>query len=78
MAESFGKSFTVVEVAVDDAQTQVWIAVARPSQAPTLVLAAVPEGSTAKVLEVELTPKQQRLFEELNLEPGDVCRVDRT
>lgn len=78
MAESFGKSFTVVEVTVDDAQTQVWIAVAKPSQAPTLVLAAVPEGSTAEVLDVPLMPRQQRLFEELNLEPGDVCRVDRT
>ncbi|MET4487020.1 hypothetical protein [Bradyrhizobium sp. LA7.1] len=77
MAESFGKSFTVVEVTVDDGQTQIWIALAKASQALTLVLAAAPEGATAEVLNVALTPKQQRLFEELNLEPGDVCRVDK-
>lgn len=76
MGESFGKSFTVVEVTADDAQTQVWIAVAKPSQALTLVLAAAPEGSTAEVLSVALTQKQQRMFEELNLQPGDVHRLD--
>ncbi|UPK40193.1 hypothetical protein IVB18_06040 [Bradyrhizobium sp. 186] len=71
MGESFGKSFTVVEVTGEDGETQIWIAVAKPSQALTLVLAAVPEGWTAEVLDVALTPKQQRLFEELNLAPGD-------
>ncbi len=34
----------------DDIMAQVWIALAKPSQAPTLVLAAVPEGWTAEVL----------------------------
>ncbi|MET4804589.1 hypothetical protein [Bradyrhizobium sp. LB11.1] len=77
MAESFGNKFTVVEVTGDDEKTQVWLALAKPRQALTLVLAAVPKGWTAKVLEVELTPKQQQMFEELNLAPGDVCRVDR-
>ncbi|MGM4961578.1 hypothetical protein ACT4MK_01190 (plasmid) [Bradyrhizobium barranii] len=47
MAESFGDSFAVVEVTADDGETQIWIAVAKPSQAVTLVLAAAPEGSTA-------------------------------
>ncbi|WFT99777.1 hypothetical protein QA633_23175 [Bradyrhizobium barranii] len=77
MAESFGNSFIVVEVTADDGETQIWIALAKPSQAETLVLAAVPEGSTAEVLNVALTPNQQRMFEELNLEPGDVRRLDR-
>ena len=77
MAESFGSSFSVVEVTADDSKTQLWIAVAKPSQALTLVLAAVPEGWTAEVLNVALTAKQQRMFEELNLAPGDVCRVDK-
>lgn len=77
MAESFGNSFTVVEVTADNGETQIWIAVAKPSQAVTLVLAAAPEGSTAEVLSVALTPNQQRMFEELNLEPGDVRRLDR-
>jgi hypothetical protein len=77
MAESFGKSFTVVQVTADDGKTQIWITLAKPSQAPTLVLAAVPEGWTAEVLNVALTAEQQRMFEELNLEPGDVHRLDR-
>ncbi|MET4345598.1 hypothetical protein BjapCC829_26405 [Bradyrhizobium barranii] len=77
MAESFGNSFTVVQVTGDDTKTQIWIAVAKPSQAVTLVLAAAPEGSTAEVLRVALTPNQQRMFEELNLEPGDVHGLDR-
>ncbi|MCK1279454.1 hypothetical protein [Bradyrhizobium sp. 61] len=76
MAESFGNKFTVVEVTGDDEKTQVWIALAKPGQALTLVLAAVPKGSTAQVLNVALTPKQQRMFEELNLEPGDVYQMD--
>ncbi|MGF6433486.1 hypothetical protein [Bradyrhizobium elkanii] len=77
MAETFGSSFTVVEVTADDTKTQLWIALAKPSQAPTLVLAAVPEGWTAEVLDTPLTPKQQQMFEELNLEPGDVHRIDK-
>jgi hypothetical protein len=77
MAESFGESLTVVEVTADDSKTQIWIAVAKPRQALTLVLAAVPEGWTAEVLDVALTPKQQKIFGELNLVPGDVCRVDK-
>lgn len=76
MGESFGKSFTVVEVTTDNAKTQIWIAVAKPSQALTLVLDAAPAGSTAAILNVALTPEQQRMFEELKLGPGDVHRLD--
>ena len=78
MAESFGNSFTIVEVTSDDgprATRQMWLALAKPSQALTLVLAAVPEGWTAEVVPAVLTEKQQRMFEELNLEPGDVYRL---
>jgi hypothetical protein len=82
MAESFGNSFTVVEVTADDlspggSKQQTWIALAKPSQALTLVLAAVPEGWTAEILDVKLTGKQQRMFEELNLKPGDVYRLTK-
>ncbi|WP_342740552.1 hypothetical protein [Bradyrhizobium sp. B117] len=78
MAESFGNSFTIVEVASDDAPPtkQMWLALAKPRQALTLVLAAVPEGWTAQVVPVVLTESQQRSFEELNLNPGDVYRID--
>ncbi|OKO68283.1 hypothetical protein [Bradyrhizobium sp. NAS96.2] len=80
MAESFDNSFTVVEATADNlspdgSEQQVWIALAKPSQALTLVLAAVPEGWTAEVLDIQLTGKQQRMFEELNLKPGDVYRL---
>ncbi|WP_216854693.1 hypothetical protein, partial [Klebsiella pneumoniae] len=78
MAESFGNSFTLVEVTSDDAPRptrQMWLALAKPHQALTLVLAAVPEGRTAEVVPAVLTEKQQRMFEELNLDPGDVCRI---
>ncbi|MCP3407462.1 hypothetical protein [Bradyrhizobium sp. CCGB01] len=67
MAESFGNSFSVVQVTGDDTKTQIWIALAKPSQALTLVLAAVPEGWTAEVLDVALTSEQQRMFEKLSL-----------
>lgn len=77
VGESFGKSFTVVEVTIDDNKTQIWLALAKPSQALTLVLAAAPEGSTAQVLDVALTVEQQKMFEELNLQPGDIRRLDK-
>lgn len=76
MAESFGNKFTVVELTADDTKTQIWVALAKPSQALTLVLAAAPEGCVAEVLDVLLTSEQQKLFEELNLKPGDVHRID--
>lgn len=77
MAESFGNNFTVVEVSADDfKKTQIWIARAKPRQALTLVLAAVPEGCTAEVMELPLTAEQQRTFEELNLVPGDIDRIE--
>lgn len=79
MAESFGNSFTVVEVTADSLspEQQTWIALSKPDQALTLVLAAVPEGWTAEILELKLADKQQRMFEELNLEPGDIYRVTK-
>ncbi|MBR0915440.1 hypothetical protein [Bradyrhizobium japonicum] len=78
MAESFGNSFTLVEVASDDTPPtkQLWVALAKPRQALTLVLAAVPEGWTAEVFPAVITETQQRLFEELDLSPGDVYRID--
>ncbi|MGY4358560.1 hypothetical protein ACVWZR_007686 [Bradyrhizobium sp. i1.3.1] len=62
MAESFGNSFTVVQLTGDDTKTHIWIALAKPSQALTLILAAVPEGWAAEVLNIALTAEQQRLF----------------
>ncbi len=51
MAESFGKEFTIVEVTSDSGSTtEIWLALAKPSQAVTLVLAAVPAGWTAQIL----------------------------
>ena len=76
MAESFGSSFTLVEVTADDTKTQLWVALAKSRQALTLVLAAVPEGWRAEVLDVTLTADQQKMFQELNLAPGEFYRLD--
>jgi len=77
MAESFGSSFTIVEVTPDrgEGKSQMWVALAKPSQAVTLVLAQVPEGWTAEVVPALLTEEQQGLFQELELEPGGVYRL---
>ena len=80
MAESFGSSFTIVEVTADDLspsepKKELWIALAKPSQALTLVLAAVPEGWTAELVVQNLTGEQRRTLEGLNLKPGDVYRL---
>jgi hypothetical protein len=80
MAESFGTEFTIVEVASDDLSgptKQMWAAFAKPSQALTLVLAAVPEGWTAEILRVVLTESEQRALEEVKLKPGEVYRLTR-
>ena len=44
MAESFGNSFTIVEVTSDERKPtkQMWLALAKPSQAMTLVLELLP------------------------------------
>ncbi|MBW7971126.1 hypothetical protein [Bradyrhizobium sp. BR 10289] len=75
MAESFGHKFTIVEVTSDSGATEIWLALAKPKQAVTLVLAAVPEGWTAQILPAVLTEEQQRMFEEVKLKPGDVYRL---
>jgi hypothetical protein len=77
MAESFGSEFSIVEVTTDDAEPKkhVWLALAKPSQALTLVLTAVPEGWTARLLPTVFTEKQRRLFQEVNLKPGDVYKL---
>lgn len=80
MAEFFGNSFTIVEVTPDDpltdgASPQLWLALAKPSQALTLVLAAVPEGWTAELAAQELTDEQWQTFRRLNLRAGDVYRL---
>ena len=77
MAELFGTEFTIVEVTSDDARSskQMWVALAKPNQALTLVLAAVPEGWTAEIIPAIFSETQRRLFEEVKLKPGDVYRL---
>jgi hypothetical protein len=82
MAESFGSGFTIVEVTADDlavrSRKQLWVAVAKPSQALTLVLAAVPEGWTAELVSDRLTPQQLKALESLHLKPGEVRELTWT
>jgi len=77
MAESFGNSFTIVEVTSDEREPtkQMWLALAKPSQGMTLVLAQVPEGWTAEVVPATLTEKQQDLFQQVKLKPGEVYQL---
>jgi hypothetical protein len=81
MAESFDTEFTIVELTRDDvgsSSTQMWVALARPNQELTLVLAAVPEGWTAQIFPANLTEKQRGLFEQLKLKHGDVIGSQRS
>ena len=50
---------------------QMWIALAKPTQALTLVLAQVPEGWTAEVIPAHLTKEQQEMLAETKLKPGE-------
>jgi hypothetical protein len=82
MAESFGNAFTIVEVTADDwaagrPRKELWVAAAKPSQALTLVLAAVPEGWTAELVIDRLTQQQQAAFEKLNFKPGEVWKLSK-
>jgi hypothetical protein len=77
-AESFGIEFTFVEVTADDLERpkkQLWVALAKPSQALTLVLTAVPEGWTAQVVNDRLTPGQFKALGDLGLKPGEVRKL---
>jgi len=82
MAESFGSAFTIVEVTADNwsagqPSKEFWVAAAKPSQAMTLVLAAVPEGWTAELVTDRVTQQQQAALEKLNLKPGEVCKLTK-
>lgn len=63
MAESFGNSFSIVEVSSDDPKPvkQMWIALAKPAQA---------------LIPAVLNERQLKLFQQIELTPGDVYRVD--
>jgi hypothetical protein len=65
MGQSFGDKFTLVEVLTDSfvggfPKKQLWVAAAKPDQAITLVLCAVPVGWTAYLADRRLTPEQRR------------------
>ena len=78
MAESFGGDFTIVEVTSSDGSAgELWIALAKPKQALTLVLARSPEGSRTEVFAGAITEEHRRIFRQLNLQPGDVYRVTK-
>ena len=70
MVESFGNQLTLIEVRTDSfiPKSQLWVAAAKPEQAITLVLCAVPEGWTAAVTDDRL-PKHRKIP---NLNPGEV------
>lgn len=76
MAESFGGDFTIVEVTGHDSSAvELWIALAKPTRALTLVLSLAPEGSSAEVFAGAIKDEHRRLFRKLNLMPGDVYKL---
>jgi hypothetical protein len=76
MGQSFGSQFTLVEVMTDSSvpKRQLWVAAAKPEQAVTLVLCAVPVGWTATITDERLTPEQEAI---LNLKPGEVRKLTK-
>jgi hypothetical protein len=79
MAQSFADEFHLVEVTTDELvrglpKKQLWAAAAKREQAILLVLAEVPEGWTAVLLETRLEPEEAAL---LKLRPGDVRELTR-
>jgi hypothetical protein len=79
MGQSFGNQFTLVEVVTDGSargipRRQLWVAAAKPDQALTLVLCALPIGWTATVAAESLTPEQEAI---LNLNPSEVRELTK-
>jgi uncharacterized membrane protein len=74
MGQSYGNQFTLVEVVTDGSVpgTQLWVAAAKPDQAITLVLCAIPVGWTASIAGERLSPEQEAV---LNLKPGEVRQL---
>jgi hypothetical protein len=74
-----GQYFELVEVTTDDLgrglpKKQLWIAEAPPEQAVALVLAAVPEGWSAVLVEGRLRQDDIAL---LDLMPGDIHELKK-
>jgi hypothetical protein len=79
MAESFADGFQLVEVTTDELvrglpKKQLWVAAAKPEQAISLVLAQVPEGWAAFLLDIQLEPEEAAL---LRMRPGDVRELTK-
>jgi hypothetical protein len=79
MGQSFGSGIQLVEVTTDDLvrgepKKQVWVAAARPELAVALVLAAVPEGWSAALSDVQLKPEEIAV---LKMQPGDVRELTK-
>jgi hypothetical protein len=69
----------LVEVTTDSSarglpKRRLWVAAAKPEQAITLVLCAVPVGWTATIADGRLTPEQGAI---LNLKPGEVRELTK-
>ena len=77
MGQSFGNQFILADVTTDAsvrgiALRQRWIAAAKPEQAVTLVLSAIPEGWAASLTGERPTSEQE---ETLDLKSGEVRRL---
>jgi hypothetical protein len=71
---AFAGGFQLVDVTTDELvrglpKKQLWVAATNPEQAVSLVLAQVPEGWAAVLLDIQLEPEEAAL---LRMRPGDV------
>ena len=69
----------MVEVTTDSSvrgipRRKLWVAAAKPDQAITLVLCAVPVGWTASIADERLTPQQEAM---IDLAPGEVRELTK-
>jgi hypothetical protein len=65
----------LVRVTTDDREHRLWVAMASPEGAVSLVLDAIPEGWTASLLPERLTPSE---VEALDLKLGEAREIRRT
>jgi hypothetical protein len=74
MGQSYGNQITLVEVVTDGfvPDRQLWVAAAKPDQAVTLVLCAIPVGWTASIAGERLPAEREAV---LNLKPGEVRKL---
>lgn len=67
----------LLQVTTDDGECRFWLAVGTEEEAVQLVLDAIPEGWTAKLIDRGGTAREQALGLTVGLAPGEAREVSR-